>query len=89
MKDLEKLAILFSLDLKKEIGLKNLSKVVELNSKREDKNFCYSQNFCNANQIILDVLNDNAKEFDHLNWEEFTAKAIEVWKIADKNNFYI
>jgi hypothetical protein len=89
MDDLKKLAILFSLTLQKEIGIENLHKVIKINSITKDKNNCYSTNFCDTNQLILDVLNDNTKEFDHLNWKEFTTKAIEVWNIANENNFFI
>ena len=79
----EELSKLFSKELLKEIGIDNLKKVNELNSNVTNKHICYSHEFCDANQVMLDVLG-NPEDVENI-WEE----VLPAWTLAKQNKFYI
>ena len=89
MDKLDKLSRKFSLELLKEIGIDNLREVIKLNSEETDKNICYTHNFCDANQVMLDVMGYKDSEVEDVDWDDFMIEMTKVWDEAKKNNFYI
>jgi hypothetical protein len=79
----EEIAIKFSKELLKEIGIDNLREVNELNLHETNSQICYSHDFTDANQIMLDVIG-NPEDVENI-WEEVSP----AWALAKQNNFYI
>lgn len=79
----EEIAIKFSAELLKEIGMDNLIQVNQLNSKETNSQICHSHDFTDANQIMLDVVG-NPEDVENI-WDEVSP----AWTLAKKNNFYI
>lgn len=81
-----KLARDFADALKKEIGADNMKEVIRRNATPEYVDCCASHDFCDANQVLIDVLESTGfmEDFDFLA-VEFSDS---IFSIAHDNDFF-
>lgn len=76
----------FSGAIKEEIGTENMMELVENNAKDAiGADFCYSHDYCDANQVFIDVMEKNGIDFGSDTFNDLMAP---VWNLAKQNNFY-
>lgn len=78
------LAKQFSGLLLKEIGVENLRKVIELNAIINDDDICSSNDFCDANQVMLNAMQALGLEPDDRN-----TLIDDAWTMAKAHRFYL
>ena len=94
MNDAKELAREFSKVLLHWIGPEYMRRVIEKNSKQEDKNICHSHDFCDANMAMDEAFNNILKRSplpDDLD-EGMTDETMQLWNaawdLAKERKFY-
>lgn len=77
----------FAEAIKSEIGSKNMQKLARQNSiDGIGADFCYSHDYCDSNQVMIDVLEKNGIPYGSPEFDNMCTKA---WNLAKQNNFYV
>lgn len=83
----KRLAREFSRLLIKTIGRKKTLQVSRLNKAEADRNVCRSHDFCDANMVMLEALENLG--LDTGNSREDTERWNDAWNLAVKNGFFL
>jgi hypothetical protein len=78
------LAKAFAEELNSTLTAEQMDEVNRLNAEEADKNICHSHDFCDANQVMIDVLGE---EFE--NSDEQNKLISEAWEIAKNAEFSV
>ena len=86
----EHVAVLFAFGMRTYLTQKEIASLVKANKTSE---FCNANDYCDANQLMLDAVHDAAPNFyltcDEGLTEDFMDLANEAWAIAKKNNYWV
>lgn len=86
MSNENKLSVLFSAVIRSWLSKDELEKVNDLNQNEADKQICHSHDFCDANQAMIDALDQMKMDYEPM--DDIQGKLInDAWEISKSANF--
>jgi hypothetical protein len=77
----------FAAAIKDEIGNKYMKELATKNAiDGINADFCYSHDYCDPNQIMIDVLEERGTPYGSHGFDDLCTK---VWNLTKRNNFYV